>query len=128
MQLFLVHRVGPIIPKYYYVTKENVEAEKASPGKQDRVASDEDAEMDNIYLWGQSVYIISQLLSQFIELFRFICVVVASATVSTEASSKARQMHSSLVFVTESEIRLLCACSRAIFSWLEGVKGTATRP
>jgi len=58
-----VHRVGPIIPKYYYVNKENVEAEKANPGSQDRTASDEDAETGNIYLWGQSVYIISQLLS-----------------------------------------------------------------
>jgi len=56
-------RVGPIIPKYYYVSKESMEAEKANPGSQDRVASDEDAETGNIYLWGQSVYIISQLLS-----------------------------------------------------------------
>jgi len=62
-QLFLVHHVGPIIPKYYYVSKENVDSEKANPGSQDRVASDEDADTGNIYLWGQSVYIISQLLS-----------------------------------------------------------------
>jgi len=59
-----VHRVGPIIPKYYYVSRENVEAEKVSPGSQVKVASDEDAETGNIYLWGQSVYVISQLLSQ----------------------------------------------------------------
>jgi len=54
--------LGPIIPKYYYVSRENVEAEKANPGSQDRLASDEDAEKGHIYLWGQSVYIISQLL------------------------------------------------------------------
>jgi len=58
-----MYRVGPIIPKYYYVRRDFVDAEKANPGSQDRVASDEDAETGNIYLWGQSVYIISQLLS-----------------------------------------------------------------
>jgi len=57
-------RVGPIIPKYYYVSKDCVEAEKAYPGSQDRLPSNEDAEKGNIYLWGQSVYLISQLLSQ----------------------------------------------------------------
>jgi len=39
-----------------------VEAEKANPGSQDRLASDEDGDKGNIYLWGQSVYLISQLL------------------------------------------------------------------
>jgi len=56
--------VGPIIPKYYYVTRDNVDFEKGNPGSQDRLASDEDAETGNIYLWGQSVYVISQLLSE----------------------------------------------------------------
>jgi len=55
-------RVGPIIPKYYYVSKDCVEAEKANPGSQDRLPSDEDGDKGNIYLWGQSVYLISQLL------------------------------------------------------------------
>jgi len=60
-----VHPVGPIIPKYYYVSRDSVDAERSNPGSQDRVASDEDADTGNIYLWGQSVYIISQLLSEY---------------------------------------------------------------
>jgi len=64
LRSFLVHRVGPIIPKYFYVSRESVEAEKANPGSQDRLASNEDAEQGNVFLWGQSVYIISQLLSK----------------------------------------------------------------
>jgi len=46
------------------VTRDNVDFEKGNPGSQDRLASDEDAETGNIYLWGQSVYVISQLLSE----------------------------------------------------------------
>ena len=57
--------LGPIIPKYYYVSRDGVDAEKANPGSEDRLASNEDAEQGNIFLWGQSVYIISQLLSVF---------------------------------------------------------------
>jgi len=59
-----MHRVGPIIPKYYYVSRDSVEAEKANPGSQDRLPSDEDAEKGHIFLYGQAVYIISQLLSK----------------------------------------------------------------
>ena len=56
---------GFILPKYYYVDKENVELEKASPGSQEKIASDEGGDTGKIFLWGQSVYIISQLLGKF---------------------------------------------------------------
>ncbi|KAK2190913.1 hypothetical protein NP493_65g06037 [Ridgeia piscesae] len=52
---------GPIVPKYYYVSMDCIEAERAKPGSQKRVASSEGTD-GNIFLWGQSVYIISQLL------------------------------------------------------------------
>jgi len=63
LRLFVVHVAGLVIPKYFYVSREDVEAEKVNPGSQDRMASTEDAKQGNIFLWGQSVYIISQLLS-----------------------------------------------------------------
>ena len=52
---------GPVIPKYYYVQKDDLERERANPGSQTRVSSSDNDE-DNIFLWGQSVYLISQLL------------------------------------------------------------------
>lgn len=62
--LLKASRDGYILPKYYYVEKENVEREKANPGSQEKVPSDEDGDSGIIFLWGQSVYIISQLLVQ----------------------------------------------------------------
>lgn len=58
---------GPVIPKYYYVAKEDIEAERAKPGSQERSPSGE-GEGHNFFLWGQSVYIISQLLGEGIPL------------------------------------------------------------
>ena len=51
----------PIVPMYFYVPKEMVEYEKQEPGSQLRHASPEGT-ANNIFLWGQSMYIISQLL------------------------------------------------------------------
>jgi len=53
--------MGPIVPKYYFVPAEYIEAERANPGSQPRDSSSE-GENGNLFLWGQSVYIISQLL------------------------------------------------------------------
>ena len=50
---------GKVLPRYYYVPIEKVEAERVKPGSQKRIASDEE-----VFLWGQSVYIISQLLGE----------------------------------------------------------------
>ena len=52
-----------VVPKYYYIDKNNVEAERANPGSQPRFASSE-GEDGSLFLWGQSVYIISQLLGK----------------------------------------------------------------
>ncbi|XP_074644676.1 phosphorylase b kinase regulatory subunit beta-like isoform X2 [Tubulanus polymorphus] len=48
---------GFVLPKYYYVPKESIEAEKANPGSQERLPS-----QDGLFLWGQALFIISQLL------------------------------------------------------------------
>ena len=52
---------GTLIPKYYYVPHDRLEAERKKPGSQRRISSSE-GEDGNIFLWGQAVYIISQLL------------------------------------------------------------------
>ena len=52
---------GPVVPKYYYVPRDHLQAERADPGSQRKVASGEGSG-GNLFLWGQSVYIISQLL------------------------------------------------------------------
>ena len=55
------------MPKYYYVPTGNVETERGEPGSTNLEVSGEDDE--NIFLWGQSVYIISQLLGMYELLF-----------------------------------------------------------
>lgn len=52
----------PIIPMYFYVPKEYVEEEKLEPGSQVRKSGPEGTS-DNIFLWGQSMYLIAQLLT-----------------------------------------------------------------
>ena len=58
---------GPLVPKYYYVPKDLVELEKKNPGSQPKNPTQHGVVLDNpkrenIFLWGQSVYIIAELL------------------------------------------------------------------
>ncbi|KAI8491842.1 hypothetical protein Bbelb_302150 [Branchiostoma belcheri] len=53
--------LGVVIPKYYFVSEENVEAERKAPGSQKRVPSDEGTD-GKLFLWGQSLYLIACLL------------------------------------------------------------------
>lgn len=53
----------PVLPKYYFVPKEVVEEEKQEPGSQTRQPSAEGLS-DNLFLWGQSLYIIASLLAE----------------------------------------------------------------
>lgn len=55
----------PYIPMFYYVTKENVDYEKADPGSQLRTAGPEcqDSRNPPLFLWNQALYIIAQLLT-----------------------------------------------------------------
>ncbi len=55
--------LGAVIPKYYYIPREYMEAERANPGSQKRVASSEGKD-GNLFLWGQAVYVISQLMGK----------------------------------------------------------------
>ncbi|XP_013380761.1 phosphorylase b kinase regulatory subunit beta isoform X2 [Lingula anatina] len=52
---------GVIVPKYFYVPLDLVDAEKEKPGSQMREPSAEE-DTGHLFLWGQAVYIISQLL------------------------------------------------------------------
>lgn len=55
--------LGPILPKYYFLPEGAIAQERQTPGSQSRVASN-DADNGHMFLWGQSVYIISQLLGK----------------------------------------------------------------
>ncbi|NXS81898.1 KPBB kinase, partial [Erpornis zantholeuca] len=52
----------PVVPKYYYVPADFVELEKKSPGSQRRFPSNNGRD-GKLFLWGQAVYIIAQLLA-----------------------------------------------------------------
>ena len=54
---------GEIVPKYYYVPESAIDQERRAPGSQKRVASTE-GEGNNVFLWGQSMYILARLLSE----------------------------------------------------------------
>ena len=56
---------GQLVPKYYYVDKEHMEIERSRPGSQPRIASPEGT-TGGVFLWGQSLYIVAQLLSELI--------------------------------------------------------------
>lgn len=56
--------LDPIMPMYYYVPLDSVADEKANPGSQYRYPSEQgSAGTNNIFLWGQSMLIISDLLT-----------------------------------------------------------------
>lgn len=62
--------IDPVIPQYYYVTEENLEAERNEPCSTYRLPSDEGRGYkgftDNetpIHLWNQAMFVIAQLLT-----------------------------------------------------------------
>jgi len=62
---FLKYISDPYIPMFYYITKENVEYERADPGSQLRSAGPEyENDQDPpLFLWNQALYVIAQLLT-----------------------------------------------------------------
>ena len=48
---------------YYYVPNDALQDEKAKPGSQYRFPSDEGSSLNNIFLWGQAMLIMSDLLT-----------------------------------------------------------------
>ncbi|NJM17986.1 MAG: glycosyl hydrolase family 15 [Richelia sp. RM2_1_2] len=60
LEFTLVERDNlPLLPEVYYVTEENIEAEKQAPGTQKRLPN------ENIPLvWAQSLYLLGQMLSE----------------------------------------------------------------
>ncbi|ESP02603.1 hypothetical protein LOTGIDRAFT_224755 [Lottia gigantea] len=59
--LLLHSREGVLIPNYYYVPADKIELEKKNPGSQERLPSPEGSSA-GVFMWGQSVYLISQML------------------------------------------------------------------
>lgn len=58
--------VGDLLPMFYFVPKEQIDIEKyPKPGGAEMYPSAEGS-TDGVFLWGQSVYFISQLLSTYI--------------------------------------------------------------
>jgi len=62
---FLKSISDPYIPMFYYITKENVDYERADPGSQLRSAGPEyENDQDPpLFLWNQALYVIAQLLT-----------------------------------------------------------------
>ena len=54
---------SPVLPQFYKVDYNEIDGERAKPHSQLRVASN--FADRTLFLWGQSVYIISQLLGKF---------------------------------------------------------------
>ncbi|GFN77190.1 phosphorylase b kinase regulatory subunit beta, partial [Plakobranchus ocellatus] len=52
---------GPMLPMYYYVPRNAVEKEKASPGSQQKLPSAEGTTA-GVFMWGQSLLFVSKLL------------------------------------------------------------------
>lgn len=55
-----------VVPKYFYVPTLCIEAERRDPGSQKRIPSDE-GDADNLYLHGQALYIMCELLGKKIQ-------------------------------------------------------------
>ena len=53
----------PILPMYYYVPTDCINEEKTNPGTAYRSPSEEGSRSDNIFMWGQAMMIISDLLT-----------------------------------------------------------------
>ena len=53
--------VGIVVPKYYYVARDYIQAERDNPGGLHRLPTSEGTD-DNYFLWGQSVYLVMKLL------------------------------------------------------------------
>ncbi|XP_044266152.1 probable phosphorylase b kinase regulatory subunit beta isoform X3 [Tribolium madens] len=58
-RIYLDQTGDPVIPQYYYVSAENIDAERAAPNTTTRTASKE----DGLFLWNQSMFILAQLLT-----------------------------------------------------------------
>ncbi|XP_041375340.1 phosphorylase b kinase regulatory subunit beta-like isoform X2 [Gigantopelta aegis] len=59
--LLIQSKDGLLVPKYYYVPEDTIELEKMHPGSQERLPSPEGS-TGGVFMWGQAIYIISQLL------------------------------------------------------------------
>lgn len=51
------------MPKYYYVKRDNLVEEKAKPGSTQRLPSSEGSRASNVFLWGQAMLIMADLLT-----------------------------------------------------------------
>ena len=56
-------RGDPILPMYYYVPEDAIKEEKETVGTQYRFPSEEGSTVNKIFLWGQAMMIIADLLT-----------------------------------------------------------------
>lgn len=54
---------GLLLPQYFFIPADQIDRERSRPGSADRIPSDVGSTR-GIFLWGQSVYFISQLLGK----------------------------------------------------------------
>lgn len=58
------HNYGDyLMPKYFYVPPEYIDAERSEPGSTPKIASQEGTDYSSLFLMGQAVLIITQLLT-----------------------------------------------------------------
>lgn len=58
--LFLKIILDAVIPRYYYVTKADLERERREPGSAPRTAS---SAHEGLFLWNQAMFILAELLT-----------------------------------------------------------------
>jgi len=62
----LFYLPGLLIPQYFFIPPEDIDLERNHPGRGQRVPSDVGS-VDGVFIWGQSVYFIAQLLGMELE-------------------------------------------------------------
>ncbi len=92
------------MPKYYYVPEESIADERAKPGSSYRMVSDEGSSSKNVYLWGQAMLIISDLLATSLLMVSSCSVVILNRQVKHETSiSGARSRSHKKTFAVRDE-------------------------
>lgn len=56
--------IDPVVPMYYFVSLKDIDNERAEPGRNPKISSHLGLSGEGLFLWGQAMYIISQLLSE----------------------------------------------------------------
>jgi len=55
--------LDPLLPQYYYVPEDSLAEERSEPYTQGRLPSKIGSSKDNVFLWGQAMLIISDIMA-----------------------------------------------------------------